>query len=206
MQVVGVLYLAISDYLEGKGGEVKGIHHEAQLVSWLLQEVFQPLIPQTLHVGPHHPCRRAGILILTHTLWQTGATAIIPSFLKGLSQGGDSRGNRNLWDNCGLMCWKCVIYGALECVELNKDGCLSVTEWNVINSTCWVKGEKMESDSLTPAVSHWSAMAPSGFHSFNRKYTDITKSSWIWFLMQKSKKAGICEKQDGREKAIRWNN
>lgn len=124
---------------------------------------------------------------------------------KTCHRGGDSRWNRNLWDNRGLMCWKCVIYGALERVELNKDGCLSVTEWNVINSTCWVKGEKMESDSLTPAVSHWSAMAPSGFHSLNRKYTDITKGSWIWFLMQKSKKAGRREKQEGRENAIRWN-
>lgn len=65
--MVCVSYLAISDYLEGKGGEVKGIHHEAQLVSRLLQEVFQPLIPQALNIRPHHPCRRAGILILTHT-------------------------------------------------------------------------------------------------------------------------------------------
>lgn len=71
-----------------------------------------------------------------------------------MSQRGRLKGNRNLGDNCALMCWKHVIYGALERVELNRDGCLSVTEWNVINLTCWVKGEKMESDSLTPAVSH----------------------------------------------------
>lgn len=29
-------YLAMSDYLEGEGGKIKGIHHEAQLVPGLL--------------------------------------------------------------------------------------------------------------------------------------------------------------------------
>lgn len=43
-------YLAMSDYLEGKGGKVKGIHHEAQLVPGLLQKILQALVPQTLHV------------------------------------------------------------------------------------------------------------------------------------------------------------
>lgn len=53
-------YLAMSDYLEGEGGEVKGIHHEAQLVPGLLQKILQALVPQTLHVRPHHPWRGAG--------------------------------------------------------------------------------------------------------------------------------------------------
>lgn len=43
-------YLAMSNYLECKGGEVKGIHHKAQLVPGLLQKILQPLVPQTLHV------------------------------------------------------------------------------------------------------------------------------------------------------------
>lgn len=53
-------YLAVSYYLEGKGSQVKGIHDEAQLVPRLIQKVLQPLVPQALHIRPHHPYGRAG--------------------------------------------------------------------------------------------------------------------------------------------------
>lgn len=35
----------MSDYLEGEGGKVQGIHYEAQLVPGLLQKILQPLVP-----------------------------------------------------------------------------------------------------------------------------------------------------------------
>lgn len=54
-------YLAVSNYLEGESSQVKGIHHKAQLVPRLVQEVFQPLVPKTLHVRPHHSCRTQNI-------------------------------------------------------------------------------------------------------------------------------------------------
>lgn len=146
------LHLAMSNYLEGKGGEVKRIHDEAQLVPRLLQKVFQPLIPQTLHIWPHHPYRRAGIHCYhkhthkrMHTPLRKRNFSMIPNILKSLPDpairnftGGDWEKQecvRQLKINVLKMC---PLWGLGKRVQSNQDLCLClfVTKWDVINSKC----------------------------------------------------------------------
>lgn len=54
-------YLAMSNYFKSEGCQVERIHHKTQLVPGLFQKVFQPFVPQTFHVRPHHSYKGAEI-------------------------------------------------------------------------------------------------------------------------------------------------
>ena len=60
-----VRYLAVGHYLQGEGGQVQRVHDEAQLVPRLVQEVLQALVPEALHVRPHHPWEDGKALSVT---------------------------------------------------------------------------------------------------------------------------------------------